>query len=134
VGVLYCLDAATGRQHYVHRIANPCWAQPIASGNRVYFFGKRGVTTVIRADSTFDLLVSNRLWSEDAPPKPDRSYEYEPQDESDPRPRQPSQEYLDPLVYGVAAVEDAFIVRLGTHLFRIEKADSRQSCGAKSNP
>lgn len=119
VGVLYCLEAATGRQCYVQRIGNPCWAQPIATGDHVYFFGKHGVATVIRAGSTFELLASNRLWSEEAPPRPDRSYEYEPQDENDPRPRQPSQEYLDPIVYAVAAVDDAFFVRLGTHLYRI---------------
>ncbi|MBW3541661.1 MAG: PQQ-binding-like beta-propeller repeat protein [Planctomycetes bacterium] len=49
VGVLYCLNAATGQQRYVKRIGTPCWAQPIAAGERLYFFGKNGVTKVIGA-------------------------------------------------------------------------------------
>ncbi|MHC4879941.1 MAG: outer membrane protein assembly factor BamB family protein [Planctomycetota bacterium] len=76
VGVLYCLDAATGEQQYAHRFGHPCWAQPIAAGNRVYLFGKDGVTTVIAAGPEFKLLATNRLWHENTPPRPTRSFEY----------------------------------------------------------
>jgi len=126
VGVLYCLDATTGRQCYAERIGNPCWAQPIAAGEHVYFFGKKGTTTVVRAGPTFETLATNRLWTKGSAPLPDRSYEYEPESASDPRPRQPGSEYLDPIVYGVAAVDGAFYVRLGTHLFCIR---DRQRAG-----
>ena len=124
VGVLYCLDAATGQQVYVKRIDGPCWAQPIAAGERLYFFGKNGVTTVVQAGPVFQRLASNRLWSNDGPPIPNRSYTYEPQGETDPRPAEPRDEYLDPIVYGVAAVDGAFYVRLGTHLYCIGEASA----------
>ncbi|MBW3598569.1 MAG: hypothetical protein KY475_15020, partial [Planctomycetes bacterium] len=95
------------------------WAQPSAVGDHLYFFGKNGVTTVLRAGEKFECLATNELWSKDDPPGADRSYEYEPQGQTDTRPRQPAQEYLDPIVYGAAAVDGAFFVRLGTHLYRI---------------
>ena len=119
VGVLYCLNAATGEQCYARRIAGPCWAQPIACGEHLYFFAKNGVTTVARAGPSFEQVARNRLWTEDAPPTPTRSYEYEPEGNTDLRPRHPNREYLDPIVYGVAAVDGAFFVRLGTHLYRV---------------
>lgn len=119
VGVLYCLDAETGEQVYVHRIDGPSWAQPIAAGEHIYLFGKSGVTTVVRAGPEFEWLASNRLWNDNVPPVPKRSYTYEPQGESDTRSANPRDEYLDPIVYGVAAVDGAFYVRLGTHLYCI---------------
>ncbi len=35
--------------------------------------------------------------------------------------REPSPEYLDPIIYGVAAVDGAFFVRSGSVLYRIGK-------------
>jgi outer membrane protein assembly factor BamB len=118
VGVLYCLDAATGRQVYAERIeGGSCWAQPIAAGDLIYFFGKKGVTTVVRAGSTFEQVASNRLWPDDAPPQ--RAVPQEKPAGGDEKARPAGPESMDPVVYGVAAVDDAFVVRLGTHLFRI---------------
>jgi outer membrane protein assembly factor BamB len=119
VGVVYCLEAATGRQCYVRRVGSPCWAQPIGAAEHIYFFGKNGDTSVLRAGPTFELLASNSLWADDALPKPIRSYEYEPENENDPRPRTPVDEYIDPIVYAAVAIDEAFFVRLGTHLYRI---------------
>lgn len=120
VGVVYCLDAATGQQRYAHRIGHPCWAQPIASGDRVYFFGKDGVTTVIAAGPEFEALATSHLWHPDTPPRPTRSFDYEPQSEKDTRPRNAALEYLDPIVYAAVVVDDSFVIRLGTHLFRVD--------------
>ncbi len=119
VGVVFCLEAATGRQCYARRVGSPCWAQPIGAGEHIYFFGKNGNTSVLRAGPTFELLASNALWADDALPKPTRSYEYEPVDENDPRPRTSVDEYIDPIVYAAVAIDEAFFVRLGTHLYRI---------------
>jgi outer membrane protein assembly factor BamB len=119
VGVLRCLDAATGEEVYAERTSGPCWAQPIAIGGYIYLFHKDGRTTVLQAGPAFRLVSTNRLWPEDSPPRPDRSYEYEPQGPNDRRPRQPAAHYQDPIVYGVAAAEGAFYVRIGTHLYRI---------------
>ena len=119
VGVLYCLDAATGEQRYAHRIGHPCWAQPIASDDRVYLFGKDGVTTVIAAGPEFKTLATNQLWHPETPPLPSRLFDYEPNDEKDTRPREAAPEYLDPIVYAAVVADDTFIIRLGTHLFRV---------------
>ncbi len=47
VGVVFCLDLATGKTNYKQRTKQSCWATPYAIGDRVYFFGKEGVTTVL---------------------------------------------------------------------------------------
>lgn len=119
VGVLYCLDATTGEQQYAHRFGHPCWAQPIAAGDRIYLFGKDGVTTVISAGPEFKSLSTNRLWNLDTPPRPTRAFDYEPEDDKDTRPRNASQEYLDPIIYAAIVVDESFVIRVGTHLFRV---------------
>lgn len=118
-GVLRCLDAKTGKEVYSQRTSGPCWAEPVASGDRLYLFHKDGRTTVLKAGGKFEVLARNRLWKEDAPPLPDRAYDYEPQGPKDPRQAKPPAHYLDPLVYGVAAVDGAFFVRVGTRLYRV---------------
>jgi outer membrane protein assembly factor BamB len=118
-GVLYCLDAKTGAEVYAERTSGPCWAQPIAAGDHIYLFHKDGQTTVVKAGPRFEPVTRNRLWKEDAPPLPGRSYEYEPQGPKDPRPRKPEAHYMDPIVYGVAAVDGAIYVRIGTALYRV---------------
>lgn len=117
VGVLYCLDAETGKEVYAERTSGPCWAQPIAEGDHIYLFHKDGRASVIGAGPEFRVVAENRLWTKDAPPRPARSFEYEPEGPNDPRPRKPPAHYADPIVYGVAAADGAFYVRIGTHLY-----------------
>jgi len=61
-GVVFCFDAVTGRKHYAKRIAQGCWATPIGIGNRVYVFGKDGLTTVLKSGPEFEVLSENSLW------------------------------------------------------------------------
>ncbi|MFM8724340.1 MAG: PQQ-binding-like beta-propeller repeat protein, partial [Planctomycetaceae bacterium] len=68
VGVVYCIDVATGEQKYAQRTKQSCWATPIPIGDRIYFFGKEGTTTVLAAGPEFKQLASNELWPADAPP------------------------------------------------------------------
>lgn len=117
VGVLYCLDAETGQELYARRTRGPCWAQPIATGDHIYLFHKGGQTTVVRAGPDFAVIAENRMWPKSNPPLPNRSFDYTPASENDSRPAKPAEHYMDPLVYGVAAVDGTFVVRLGTHLF-----------------
>ncbi len=49
VGVVYCIDVVTGEQKYAQRTKQSCWATPLPLGDRIYFFGKDGITTVIAA-------------------------------------------------------------------------------------
>ncbi len=118
-GVLHCLDAKTGKEVYARRTSGPCWAEPIAAAEHVYLFHKDGRTTVVKAGARFEAVATNRLWKEDDLPLPGRSFEYEPEGPMDRRPRKPAAHYLDPLVYGVAAVDGAFFVRVGTRLYRV---------------
>ncbi|MCS6775368.1 MAG: PQQ-like beta-propeller repeat protein, partial [Chthonomonadaceae bacterium] len=114
-GVLYCLDSRTGQEQYAERIDSACWASPVAVGDRIYFFGRNGVTTVVRAGKRFEKLASNTLWTAEDAPLPEVSYAYTPRGAT--APRAPSAEYLDPIVYGVAVVDRAILIRTGTHLF-----------------
>ncbi len=66
-GVVFCLDAKTGEQLYSDRIADSCWATPLGVGDRIYFFGRGGKTTVLAAGPAFKELAVNSLWSADAP-------------------------------------------------------------------
>ncbi len=61
-GVVFCYDAKTGEKHYAKRINQGCWATPVGLGDRVYIFGKDGLTTVIAAKPEFELLAENQLW------------------------------------------------------------------------
>lgn len=70
-GVLHTLDTVTGVEQYVKRLGGPCWATPIAAGDRIYVFSKNGETTVLRAGTEFEVLATNRLWDPDSPPAPE---------------------------------------------------------------
>ncbi|GAA4431393.1 hypothetical protein GCM10023155_25120 [Bremerella cremea] len=61
-GVLYCFDAETGEQLYVKRAGQPCWATPLGLGDRIYLFGKDGLTTVVAAGREFKVLAKNELF------------------------------------------------------------------------
>ena len=117
-GVVRCIEVGTGKQHYEVRMEEACWAQPIACGDRLYFFGKSGTTKIVRAGPAYELISEHRLWKEDSPPLPAQSAKYEVADAPAANGGAGS-ESLDPVVYGVSAVDGAFFVRLGSHLYRI---------------
>jgi outer membrane protein assembly factor BamB len=123
VGVLYCLDLNTGKEHYAMRTGASCWASPVLAGDRIYLFGKNGITTVVRAGPKFEKLATNLLWEgirEESPPK-----KPEPADKVDlikiKESRQTPPEFLDPIVYGVAMVDGAFFIRTGTALYAVKQ-------------
>lgn len=76
VGVLHCLDVATGKLHYRHRLSGPCWATPIASDGHLYLFGKDGTTEIVKADVEFRSVATNLLWDPNAAPKPEQYVEF----------------------------------------------------------
>lgn len=126
VGVVYCLDLATGKQHYAKRIDGACWASPLGVGDHVYFFTKKGVTTVIKAGPKFEKVASNQLWNEEATPTDTE----QPASESaagEATSRQPSSGYLDPIVYGVAAVDGSFVVRTGQQLYCVSNTSENDA-------
>ncbi len=112
-GVLYCFDAASGKQHYAERLAEGAWATPFGVGNRVYIPGQYGITSVIAAGETFELRASNQLLSED-----DREPRQEDiEAETDPQRRAAAGRFARPIQYGAAAVEGHLLIRTGPTLF-----------------
>ncbi len=88
-GVVTCIDRASGEESWRQRLADACWATPIVSEDRVYFFTKKGKTIVLTSDGDGPrLLAENALET-------------------------------DGTVYGVAAAHDAFLVRTGSQVIKI---------------
>ncbi|WP_246112603.1 outer membrane protein assembly factor BamB family protein [Allorhodopirellula solitaria] len=69
--VLHCLDLETGDVLYRKRLGGDCWATPIVSDGRLYFFCKNGECKVVGVGPEFQELASNSLWDRDAPPIPE---------------------------------------------------------------
>jgi hypothetical protein len=46
---------------WTERLEGSCWASPIGVADRVYFFGRDGVTTVVKSGPAFEQLAQNRL-------------------------------------------------------------------------
>ena len=61
LGVLSCLDAATGEPHWQHRIVGNVSASPLYVDGRIYFLSEEGVTTVIAPGKEFNLIATNSI-------------------------------------------------------------------------
>lgn len=112
-GVVFAVDLQDGRQLFAERIDQAPWATAIGTADRVYFFGKDGVTTVIRAGGTFEKLASNRLWDpEPADADPAAG-------ETTPERRAAAAMFSGPIQYGVAVAGDGWLIRTGNRLYRV---------------
>jgi outer membrane protein assembly factor BamB len=60
-GVLACLDAKTGKEHYRERLGGNFSASPILADGRLYFFSREGITHVISPGKIFRKLGENKL-------------------------------------------------------------------------
>ena len=90
-GVAACIDAESGDTLWSERLPGSCWATPLGALNRVYFFGKDGVTTVVSSGPKFERLAENRLSIDEG------------------------------RVYGTAAVPGALVLRTGKKLICVGK-------------
>jgi outer membrane protein assembly factor BamB len=61
LGIVSCLDAATGTLHWQQRIGGNHSASPVLAAGRIYFLSEEGVTTVIAPGKTFQKLATNEL-------------------------------------------------------------------------
>ena len=114
-GAVFCYDAATGEKLFTERIKQSCWATPVGVGDRVYFFGKDGVTTVLKAGRTFEVLAENMLWDPETVEKDTKAVEAE----TDATRKVAAAMHAAPEVYGVAMVNGRIVVRTGAKLFCI---------------
>jgi outer membrane protein assembly factor BamB len=131
-GLVHCVDLTTGEERYAERLDNQCWATPVGAGEHVYFFGKDGVTTVLKAGPTFEKVAANRLWSadefskrkDDARAKAAATLPKPPEGKGPgggpplPKDDLDATRYsaVGDVVYGVAAVDGTILVRTGTEL------------------
>lgn len=145
VGIVSAFELETGKELYSERIAESCWATPLAVGDRIYFFGKDGTTTVIKAGPRFEILANNRLWDKDAndgsapypnterkpeahlPPANTSGQQNEPNRSKAPgqrqgRPGPKGELFPDPIQYGVAAVNGSLIIRTGQVVYCIRES------------
>ena len=60
-GLITCLNAHTGKPHWVERIGGNYSASPTFSNGKIYFHSREGVTTVLQAGKTFKVLAKNQL-------------------------------------------------------------------------
>lgn len=103
-GVVYCLDAENGEEKFAKRIGSSIWATPIAVGENVYFFRKDGVVTILKSGPQFEIVAEQVIWETDTST-----------DESVGAAKRALER---PVLYGVALVKDAFILRRGDLLYR----------------
>lgn len=114
VGVVYCIDVTTGEQKYAERTKQSCWATPLPLGDRIYFFGKDGVTTVLAAGPEFKELAANELWPAETPPTDNGTPK---PDETSSERKQASAMFSGPTQYGIAAVSGSLLIRVGSHVY-----------------
>jgi len=105
-GVVYCLDLESGEEKYAARTAGSTWATPIGVGSRIYLFGRKGTTTVIKSGPKFSQLAENNLWEDEAAkPKPPSG--------------PPGMSFGGPVLYAAVAVDSKLILRRGDILYAV---------------
>jgi outer membrane protein assembly factor BamB len=60
-GIANCTDVPSGEVHWQERMNQQHLASPLLAEGRIYFFGKGGKTTVIKAGKQFEKLAENLL-------------------------------------------------------------------------
>lgn len=114
-GIVFAVDLQNGQQLFAQRIDQAPWATAIGSGDRVYFFGKDGTTTVIQAGKTFEKLASNRLWNADDQQADEAAAGREETAER----RAAAANFAGPIQYAVAVAGDSLLIRTGNRLYRV---------------
>ena len=101
VGVLFCLSAETGDTLFSKRLEESNWATPVGIGDKVYFFGRGGKTTVLEAADEYRELTTNQLWTLPAGAGGGRG------------------NFDAEIQYGVAIANQALLIRTGENLYCI---------------
>ena len=116
-GALFCVNLSNGETVFSQRIKQACWATPIAAGDRIYFFGKEGVVSVIASGPEFKVLAENELFDPENLPSETTQLEEETTEER----RRASAMFAKPTVYGVAVSGNQFIARIGNQVFCVRQ-------------
>jgi outer membrane protein assembly factor BamB len=102
-GTLFGLDIETGSEVFNERLGFPVWATPMGVGDRVYFVGEDGMTTVIAAGNKYEVLATNSLW--------------EPTAEAEAEGENPRAMLNKVRQYAVAVVGESILIRRGDKLY-----------------
>jgi outer membrane protein assembly factor BamB len=117
VGAVYCFDAASGEPRFTERVKQSCWATPLGVGDRLYLFGKDGLTTVLRAGPKFEVLAENQLWNpDDFKPDPAKAAAESTEERS-----AAAANFSGPVQYGVAAIDGSLLIRTGDVLYCVRQ-------------
>jgi outer membrane protein assembly factor BamB len=122
VGAVYCFDAQSGEPRFTERVKQSSWATPLGVGDRLYLFGKDGLTTVLRSGPKFEVLAENQLW-DPAAFKPDPA---KAAAESTPERRAAAGSFAGPVLYGVAAADGSLLIRTGDQLYCVRQPAAAQ--------
>lgn len=60
-GVATCFDTRTGNVHWTKRLGGDFSASPVFAEGRIYFQNEAGVTYVVKAGTTYELLATNDI-------------------------------------------------------------------------
>ena len=60
-GIGTCLDAKTGKTHWVERLTGEYSASPLYAAGRIYLFDQKGKTLVLEPGKKFHVLATNQL-------------------------------------------------------------------------
>ncbi len=58
-GFLYCFDASTGKQHWVHDLLGPIWSSPSVIGDKVYIGDEDGEVVVVGTGKALNRLTES---------------------------------------------------------------------------
>ena len=61
MGVVTCLDARTGQEHWRQRFSGAFSASPVEAAGRIYFTNEEGTTFVVSPGSQYELLAVNQV-------------------------------------------------------------------------
>jgi outer membrane protein assembly factor BamB len=117
-GVVYGFDVESGEQKFAQRTKQGCWATPVGIADRVYFFGKGGLTTVIAAGPEFKVLAENQLWDPDKV-EIDPANKIEAKDEDG---QKAAKNFGGVKQYGAAVVDGKLLIRTGSTLYCIAES------------
>ncbi len=60
-GVVFCLDAKTGKKHWQERLDGKFSASPAYAGGKLYFLAENGKGFVVEASKSYNLIATNKL-------------------------------------------------------------------------
>lgn len=117
VGVVTCVAVDSGEIQYSERIAQSCWATPIAIDDRIYFFGKDGITTVLASGPEFRKLSENPLIDPDQLPPETTVITNESTSER----QNAAAQFSGPAMYAGIVADSKIVVRIGHQVYCIAR-------------